>query len=210
MKGLLLLLLLLIHIPFIFNTQDSPPIDLISFTAIANIDYVELKWVTASEISSNYFILGKSSDGINFKSIDIIEGADTSIILKRYVVIDKNPINGDSYYRLKQIDYNGNYSYSNIEHVYYSGTNGVNVNVYPNPNNNGILIISINAKSGLKITIMVHDMNDNELYSKELLTEHKGNNLFILNLKDTITSGLYIITATSKENFYTKKLLIKN
>jgi hypothetical protein len=117
------------------NVTSTPcsfplPIELLSFTASAQEAYVELNWSTASEQNNDYFSVERSTDGINFTSIMIINGAGNSTENLNYSVVDDAPLARSSYYRLKQTDYDGKNSYSNIEAVEFNESSLEN---YPNP-----------------------------------------------------------------------------
>jgi hypothetical protein len=109
------------------------PIELLSFSAVAKETFVEINWITATEINNDYFNVERSADGINFSSINKIEGAGNSTQILNYSMLDDGPLEGKSYYRLKQTDYDGNTSYSNTEAVEFNTSNNFNLEIYPNP-----------------------------------------------------------------------------
>ncbi|MCL2328329.1 MAG: hypothetical protein FWC39_07425 [Bacteroidetes bacterium] len=82
---------------------------------------VFVTWATTSETNSNYFTIERSSNGRDFTEIARINGAGTSTVTINYGYADKNPLNGISYYRLKQTDFDGQYSYSSIESLVFNG-----------------------------------------------------------------------------------------
>jgi len=89
---------------------------------------VLVKWTTATEVNNSYFILQRSTNAIDFENIVRIEGAGNSNTSLDYQWIDKNGIPGTSYYRLKQVDYNG------AETTHEIRTVNISVgHVYPNP-----------------------------------------------------------------------------
>lgn len=90
------------------------PIELLSFTATPNGNSNLLKWSTATETNNDYFAIEKTGDGISWTEIGRVVGAGNSTHILNYQFSDNNLIAGVSYYRLKQVDYNGQYTYSNI------------------------------------------------------------------------------------------------
>jgi hypothetical protein len=155
------------------TTANNPlPIELISFKAIEKEDIVDLSWETASEIENDYFTIEKSKDGINFTPFDKVLGAGNSAQNTEYSSIDKRPFEGDSYYRLKQTDYNGKFTYSSIEKVNFKASNAISI--YPNPVEsvltvNGLLssdvvfIYGVDGKlvySGISSTVNVEDLSN--------------------------------------------------
>lgn len=95
-------------------SSSTLPISLISFDANYVNDAIELTWETASELNNNYFTIEKSSNAIDFKEIGKINGAGNSNEVLGYNYWDYSLIEEVSYYRLKQTDYDGQYSYSPI------------------------------------------------------------------------------------------------
>jgi hypothetical protein len=118
------------------------PIELTSFTGSCAGRTKTFNWTTASETNNDFFTLERSTDGETFETVKIIPGAGTSTSSQHYSVqiaeADANLV----YYRLKQTDYDGQYSYSNIIHVSCTSDNGYadELTVYPNPANESIQI----------------------------------------------------------------------
>jgi hypothetical protein len=118
------------------------PIELTSFTGSCAGRTKTFNWTTASETNNDYFSLERSTDGETFETVKIIPGAGTSTSSQHYSVqiaeADANLV----YYRLKQTDYDGQFSYSNIIHVSCTSDNGYadELTVYPNPANESIQI----------------------------------------------------------------------
>jgi hypothetical protein len=83
------------------------PIDLLSFTASAGEEDIELKWSTATETNNDFFTLEKSRDGRNFEWVANLEGAGNSKNVLNYEFTDTRPFAGTSYYRLTQTDFDG-------------------------------------------------------------------------------------------------------
>jgi len=102
---------------------EKVPIELLEFRGIATDDGNLISWRTASEINNDYFTLESSIDGINFLSLSIIEGAGTSSDINDYSYLDEVYKRNIIYYRLKQTDYDGTYSYSDIIQV-FNNSNG--------------------------------------------------------------------------------------
>ncbi len=90
------------------------PIELISFYCERYKQYNLLEWVTATESYNKFFTLERSYDAVNFEQVVDINGANNSIKTIKYSFIDNEQYKGLLYYRLKQTDYNGNYSFSKI------------------------------------------------------------------------------------------------
>ena len=98
--------------------NSSPlPIQLLSFNAVKNNQQVDCKWATAIEVNNDYFTIERSEDAFNFNPIGIINGAGNSNLILNYSFTDFNPLGGINYYRLRQTDFDGQYTLSEIKAV---------------------------------------------------------------------------------------------
>jgi hypothetical protein len=117
-----------------FIYDKSLPVQLITFEAkLMNTNQVLLKWTTASEVDNRHFIVERSIDGNDFRPIGLVEGNGTTNLINDYSLDDLDPFYGANYYRLKQVDFNGDFEYSSVETVIVSGNDLPAVTVYPNP-----------------------------------------------------------------------------
>jgi hypothetical protein len=120
------------------------PVELISFTARSfENKVVVLNWKTASEQNNEYFTVERSTDARNFEEIETIEGAGTTSIPQYYQSIDERPYRGVNYYRLKQTDFDGTTSWSEIQSVTFGEASNRSVRVFPNP---GAAVFHIDSK----------------------------------------------------------------
>jgi len=120
--------------PFTFgsiNGSNPLPMSLLSFDARIHGDHIVITWTTISENNNEYFTVEKSKDAINFESAGTLKGAGNSNELLEYSLNDYSPFPGVSYYRLKQTDFDGKFTYSNIAAVDFKNTD--EFAVYPNP-----------------------------------------------------------------------------
>ena len=118
------------------NNETVLPVELISFEAKCNNNYVELIWITATETHSDYFIVQKSNDAISWKNLGEIQAAGNSSSISKYKYIDINRVSGNLYYRLIQVDFDGTTSLSNIVSVNCSDEfENLQNTIYPNPAN---------------------------------------------------------------------------
>jgi hypothetical protein len=124
------------------NSNSPMPIILLSFNGKPVNDRVELTWVTAAEINNDFFSIERSVNGSDFEEIAVVEGAGTTSQSKRYSLNDNEPLNGVSYYRLKQTDYNGEFEYSKPISVYLDSPRMTDVKVYPNPSNGRFQVVT--------------------------------------------------------------------
>jgi hypothetical protein len=115
------------------NTDASIPlpIELLSFNAAAEKAGVKVTWITASELNNDFFTVQRSQDVEQWQDVVQVKGAINSNERIDYETIDGLPFSGVSYYRLKQTDLDGEYSYSSVRRVEVSEE--FQLKVYPNP-----------------------------------------------------------------------------
>jgi Secretion system C-terminal sorting domain len=134
---------------FTLATTDegvSPlPIALLNFEVKANNNTVDLVWTTLTEINNDYFTIEKSTNLIDWSMVSEMKGAGNSNKSINYKTSDLNPFMGISYYRLKQTDFDGKYSYSDIKKISFNSDN--KIVLYPNIFNNQFTIEGNNIES---------------------------------------------------------------
>ena len=106
------------------------PIDLLSFDVIKQNKSVHIKWITVSEVNNDYFEIQKSTDTKNWQVLKKIYGKGNMNTQNIYEYTDKYPLPGQSYYRLRQTDFDGDFKYSRVK-VIYNFEN--KLKIYPNP-----------------------------------------------------------------------------
>ena len=112
------------------------PVELTSFSAEAHDQKVILKWSTATELNNNGFEIQRRVAESDFATIGFVKGEGTTTNQKEYSYVDKDLVDGKYYYRLKQIDYNGTYEYSDVIEVDVRSLNDYALEQnFPNPFN---------------------------------------------------------------------------
>ncbi|MDY0388461.1 MAG: T9SS type A sorting domain-containing protein [Methanolobus sp.] len=198
--------------------NSSPlPIELIEFNAKCDrlneeITEVYVYWQTASENNNDYFVLEKSIDAINWVELANIDGAGNSNILLNYDYADQltsfDAQLSTLYYRLKQVDFNGNFSYSNIITTYCSNNIIEIISIYPNPTDN---YFKYDIFSTIDREIIISIIN---VLGENIICEYKeikaGINNYTLNFS-AIASGVYYfkIETADRQNYDSKQITIK-
>ena len=169
------------------------PIEMLSFRGKQQDHYNVITWSTATEINSSYFELQRSFDGINFETVSKITAAGNTSQILNYSYKDYS-VSQSAYYRLKQVDLNGSFEWSEIIMVAYS--NKASLLAYPNPSANGMFNIRMDESDD--INIAVSDMSGRIL---PLSFHRSGNEL----KSDTALSpGVYLIRTGSPEGEVTR------
>ena len=187
------------------------PVELSSFTSIINLNNVTLNWSTSSEINNSGFeIERKSVSGNNLWSkISFVNGNGNTQEIKNYTYSDKGLETGKYNYRLKQIDFNGNYEYLELGSEVVIGVPDKFelIQNYPNPFNPSTSI-SFSLPSDTKVSLTVYDISG-RLVSTLINNELKSANYYTVTFNaSNLSSGTYFYRIQTDRNVDTKKMLL--
>jgi hypothetical protein len=202
--------------PFTFGSKSAAnplPIELLSFTAKLRDTVVDIFWSTASEINSDYFIVQRSQNFSDTTSIANIDAAGISNSVLDYYAMDSKPLPGISYYRLKEVDFDGSLTYSDWVKIEYNPqTNyapSVNlVTIYPNPTNDNINVVFNTSDKG-NVYITVFDIQGKLVKSAASTFSETGNTLVKFDVKD-LPEGIYFIRIANGNSFSAGKFIKTN
>lgn len=191
----------------IIGSAGPLPIDLVEFKAEAQSSKVLLSWLTASETNNDYFTVEKSTNGLDYTAIAKVTGAGTSSSPNKYSTYDNSPLEGTTYYRLKQTDYNKACKYSPVVSLYFSTV--VDFSFFPNPVKHEDLIsikLNKNSEPG-EFSVRIYDFTGKEIYSQTVVTGSETTTEFSLkNL--SLREGVYFLKLQSGASSQIKKLVI--
>lgn len=180
------------------ESQSLLPITLSLFRGETTANNNVLTWTTATELNSKGFELLRSADGVNFSSISLVNSKaikGSSTVPLTYQYRDQNPVNGNNYYRLKQVSIDGRFILSATVMLKNDKQASLRfTNVYPNPAKS-ILNLSLNSLVGGDIHIAITDLNGKIQMQKYGKTVRGVNNLS-LNVSK-LSAGSYIIKASA-------------
>jgi hypothetical protein len=196
--------------PFGVASKGSPlPIELLEFNAVATGDVVTLDWATASEKNNDYFIVERTDDASSFTTIATIQGAGNSEHIFHYSAIDSQPLLGTSYYRLKQVDFDGAFSVSKLVPVnFVKDQQNLFFSMYPNPATDQTNISFFNIVKGQAIELTVYDISGKAVYTTAT-TLDKNEDRFSINLSGNVSAGMYIVVVHSGDQTYRQKLSVQ-
>ena len=209
--------------PWTISGNNKPlPVEMLNFTAKKNNSLVELNWATASELNCNYFTVeranaesGQSENELQFaNSGNVLSqalGGNSSILLN-YFMEDRPEIpsgkNGTVlFYRVRETDFNGNYSYSETRKVIFDISEEFNVNVYPNPAVANDIHVSITGKKDREVLVVLTDVFGKKFYSKFIKLQGGSNNFTIIGDVE-LSPGIYFINASSDDTFLKNKIIV--
>lgn len=177
------------------------PVELLSFKGTATEENIELAWITASEINNEGFEIQASQNAKDWKSIGFVKGNGTTVEQQKYNFTDGQPFLGTNYYRLKQIDTDGTFDYSQIIAVDFKHYPKPNQLVlFPNPTSGHFQIISpqSNAQS-----IQLYNMQGQMV--KEVVGAAMNDQIDITEL----VGGIYLLRAQVDEQILFGKIALK-
>ncbi len=182
------------------------PVELTSFSSYVSNGNVTLNWSTSTETNNQGFEIERKTND-NWEQIGFVPGSGTTTELRSYSFIDENIFSGNFSYRLKQIDYNGQYEYSDVIEIEVGTPNEYALQQnYPNPFN-PTTTISYSIKEKGLVTLKVFDILGKEIVT--LVSEEQNAGLYSLEFKAlNFASGIYFYTLNSGEFISTKKMIL--
>lgn len=179
------------------------PVTLINFEADCENGFTVLNWSTASEINNDYFVIEKSTDAINFFPIANVQGNGNSNTMLSYTFTDDSPNYTTTYYRLKQVDFDGKFEYFNVVVSTCTADDNFSVNqLQLNDNNFGF---TISTSSNEKLTVYLYDYRG-RIITQETIVVNEGNNPVSLS-KLHLSDGIYMLNIVGEKNHFSTKVL---
>lgn len=187
------------------NPADPLPVELMFFNANMSTSNVQLHWATASETENSHFVIERASSDLVFSEIGRRTGAGESNVIVNYRFSDNSPLNGTSYYRIVQVDYDGTETTSRALAIHSSFTSA-GINVFPNPSNTGTISLEYYHPEVDKLKVTYIDATGRTVYQEEI-SEPVGERIELgenLNLD----KGIYEVRIQLDNLVYVKRLLV--
>jgi Secretion system C-terminal sorting domain len=174
------------------SSSSSPlPIQLLSFTANPFNRDVKLTWSTATEINNSHFTIQRSGRGDVFTDVLHVAGAGNSTTVQNYTAIDASPLPGVNYYRLKQTDFDGRYTYSNIRVV--NMNTSVPVSIFPNPFRGSSIQVAVGEVETGDMEVELYDLAGKKVETTIRISEVETGGVVTLDLGSDLAPGAYMI-----------------
>ncbi len=185
---------------------DITPVELISFQAKTSGKNVLLDWTTATEHNNYGFNIERSIDKIKWQNIGFVGGYGTGTIPHNYSFVDSSRLSGKAYYRLKQVDLDGSFTYSDEIKIELAPAKFSLSQNYPNPFNPVTRInYSISEKSD--VSMIIYNMLGQKVSTVVDEIQLPGNYSVDFN-GEKVASGVYIYRLTSGNKVLTRKMLL--
>jgi hypothetical protein len=178
---------------FVVGSGDAAnplPVEMVRFDAELSNGYVYLEWETASEKDNDFFEIQRSYNGDDYESIGLVEGNGTTLTNVVYDFTDYSPLSGKSYYRLKQVDYDGDYEYSKIVTIEINKVSSLNV--VPNPTTERQIYLKLDGfHPEQTISVNVFNLQGASMFRGQFSPDELWNRPLPVNT--SLKSGIYIV-----------------
>lgn len=184
----------------VINCTELLPIELASFSVFAKNEVVELVWVTLSEQNNDYFTIERSADGVVWETVETLPGAGDSYENLMYQTVDRSPLPGQSYYRLKQTDFDGQFSYSDIKPVSIGAVAAQQMQLFPNPTNGQITMDGVSG--GIKSIAIFNALG--QRVDTQIPISAQSDTRLLVDMS-TLPSGIYTVNADGATSKFFKQ-----
>jgi hypothetical protein len=192
-----------------FGFTGPLPVNFLSFTATAEKTDVLLYWSTAQEQNSDHFEIERSSDNSNFVSIGEVTAAHNSSSQTSYSFTDLSPVSGNNFYRLKEVDLDGNSIYSKVVSVNFGGPPQNGIAVYPNPAHESFQLLFKNMQTGRYEMNLLSPVGQ-VIQSRSFQVSNSASYAEIVPLNSGLAEGTYIIRLVDQQqHVFISKVVIR-
>lgn len=187
------------------NRNSLLPVTLTAFSASCMDEYVLLSWTTETEQNAEKFIIEKSINGFNWSEIGTVPAQGNSSSITDYSFEDKNLRNRITYYRLRQVDFNGDEEMFDAQSL--KACDDLVNNVTVNSHDNGQYQITFQTEDYETVQVDLYSVSGQKVRETKTLDLNTGENVFIFN-DDHVSNGVYMIYIESPTIYLTHKILI--
>ncbi|HNT79689.1 MAG TPA: PKD domain-containing protein [Bacteroidia bacterium] len=190
----------------IIGPPNTPlPVSLISLTARTYGSHNLLKWKTASETNNDGFMIERSENAKDFQPIGFVKGAGNSNSVRTYEFVDTDVNRLLYFYRLKQVDINGRFEYSETVSLNRNQLANEELLIYPNPATESLYVAASSTWSG-EVDISLYDYQGKKVWHQ---SESNGGAVVKIDLAKKFSAGLYFVKAEYNGKSVIKKVLIR-
>jgi hypothetical protein len=183
-----------------FVEMPALPVELLSFTGTKRDADVLLEWTTATEFNSAYFHVERRTQGEGWRVVGRQDAAGHSLVPVQYSLVDPAPENGVNYYRLRQVDLDGSFKYSDVVAVDFQATQNSVLHIWPNPTGEGANLSNLSDRD-LYIDMLTAD---GRLLKRIFLGANKQR---FYDLQD-YPAGVYLLQVRDGGRMFSERLVI--
>lgn len=185
------------------------PVSLAGFDGDRNGENVQLRWFTLSEKNNDRFEIERSADGRGFEWRMKVKGKGNSNSVQNYSAIDEDSDSPILYYRLRQVDYDGSFAYSNIVALPKRSAKGsFNVTIFPNPSDGSFQVIKAEGVAG-DMVMSISDLGGRLLYRHTWQNDGSGYMIDLLQDRFRLSAGCYLVNFRTDTQNSSIKLIIR-
>lgn len=182
----------------VISCNVALPVQVLFFDVQCEYGRIELNWATGSEKDNDFFIVERSENPDTFKRIAKINGKGTSNSIEHYSYTDINPVKGDAYYRLSQVDYNGHQEY--LQTLTSNCDNPSQSSISPNPNNGHFLVYGTENLHQISIYNSLGDL---------VFQDNLSGSMNEINISALASGVYYVVTQSNFRNDVIKMVIAK-
>lgn len=178
------------------------PVEWLYFDATWISDEIKLEWGTTVEINNSHFEILKSTDGMSYSTIAVVDGMGNTLEVSNYEFIDRNVVAATNYYKLKQVDHNGVYEYSEIrviDNKLYS-----DLKIFPNPAL-GYFEIQFSENGGNQKYLSIYSIAGDKVLRSEV---NSSENYFRIDCQ-TWPRGMYVLHLNNGQRSSFARLMLR-
>ena len=186
------------------SNDNALPVELLYFKAAADQGHANLTWATASETNNRHFQVQKQV-GEAWENIGTIKGHGTTIEKQTYNFQDPDVKAGQTYYyRLKQVDFDGSYAYSDVKAVTLDGRASSAISIHPNPVS-AQLHLTVNTKTSRNMEVVIQNIYGQQVYQGAMTTQAAANEQTLP--VSQLSPGQYVIQLRGDERVVQKQFV---
>lgn len=191
--------------PFMLGSENIPfPVELLGLTGEFFGEDVLLNWSTASEQNNLGFEVQRSLDNRTFEPVEFVAGNGTTEGVSNYQLLDEEPGADHLYYRLKQVDYDGTFNFSNVVEVMRSPNAGFSLSMYPNPTTNFVQL-NVQGAQDAELAVALYDLQGRKLLNVQgsLATV----NAALRERFPQLSQGIYVLKANVNGESFSERIV---
>lgn len=175
------------------------PVELVNFNVTPMDDHVKIKWKTASETNNDYFTIQRSLDALQWEDLAEVRGKGNSSSIANYTSWDFSPLNGISYYMLRQTDFDGTLSFSEVKAVQMKNELDAIVCNYPEEN-----LLEIKCREAESLQVNIYSSIGQKIFLEPVKEAEK-----LSYDLSSLSSGIYCVQINNGYINETKKIVIE-
>lgn len=191
-----------------FDAETNLPVRLLSITAQRKQANVDVYWVTATETNNSHFEIERSFNGENFETVGTVNGNGNSITEKKYHFVDQKVPNVTLFYRLRQFDFDGRTTVSQIVVIKSEISREGKISLFPNPVPNQTISLAFENVPTGNYTITITGMNGATIYEKAF-NHGLPTEVTQLYLNSKPARGMYIVKISNGSEVSHQKVIIE-